>query len=142
MMKVIVVSGAHSNVGKTQLARALRDLLPGAVRIKIGHHARKPGGDGYYYHMGTRFSAIAAEHRNARFLVIESNSILEEITPDCVIYLQAEDPKPSAEVAVNKADIIRGEPVTDAKISELSERLECDETTVRKIAELSGAVKE
>lgn len=141
-MKVVVVSGAHSNVGKTQLARALRDLLPGAARIKIGHHARKPGGDGYYYHMGTSFSAIAAEHSDARFLIIESNRILEEIIPDCAIYLSAEDPKPSAEIAIKKADIIRGESVPVSKLSVLAKRLECDETVIRKIVALSGALEE
>lgn len=140
-MKVVVVSGAHSNVGKTQLARTLRDLLPGAVRIKIGHQARKPGGDDYYYYMGTSFSAIAAEHSNARFLIIESNHILEEITPEFAIYLSAEDPKPSAEIAVKKADIVRGEPVPVSKISVLAKRLECDETVIRKIVELSGALE-
>ncbi len=139
-MKVIVVSGAHSNVGKTHLARALRDLLPGAVRIKIGHHARKPGGDGYYYGMGTGFSAIAAEHADAGYLVIESNTILKEITPDCTIYLSAEDPKPSAEIAVKKADIIRGEPISASTISAIAERLNCDESSMRRIAELAGAL--
>jgi hypothetical protein len=138
--KVIVVSGAHSNVGKTHLARALRDLLPGAVRIKIGHHARKPGGDGYYYHMGTGFSTIAAEHNNAHFLIIESNSILDEMTPECAIYLPAESPKPSAEIAVKKADIIRGKIVQASKISDLAERMECDESVIRKIIKLSGAL--
>jgi hypothetical protein len=139
-MKVVVVSGAHSNVGKTHLARALRDLLPGAVRVKIGHHARKPGGDSYYYHMGTSFSVIAAEHRDARFLIIESNSILDEITPDCAIYLAADNPKPSAGLAERKADIIRGEAIQDSKISILAKRMECDETIIRKIVELSGAL--
>jgi hypothetical protein len=140
-MKVIVVSGARSNVGKTQLSRALCKLLPGAVRIKIGHHARKPGKDGHLYPMGTGFSSIAAEHGNARFLIIESNRILEEITPECVIYLPAEDPKPSAEIAMKKADIIRGEPVPASKISVLARRMECDEAVIRKIVELSGALK-
>ncbi|MDD5009058.1 MAG: hypothetical protein PHU49_10285 [Syntrophorhabdaceae bacterium] len=139
-MKVIVVSGARSNVGKTQLSRALCKLLPGAVRIKIGHHARKPGKDGHLYPMGTGFSSIAAEHGNARFLIIESNRILEEITPECVIYLPAEDPKPSAEIAMKKADIIRGEPVPASKISVLARRMECDEAVIRKIVELSGAL--
>jgi len=138
-MKVIVVSGARSNVGKTQLARALCELLPGAVHIKIGHHARKSGKDGYLYPMGTGLSSIAAGHADAPFLIIESNRILGEITPECVIYLPAEDPKPSAEIAVKKADIIRGEPVPISKISVLAKRLECDETVVRKIIELSGA---
>jgi len=139
-MKVIVVSGARSNVGKTQLSRALCKLLPGAVRIKIGHHARKPDKDGHLYPMGTGFSSIAAEHGNARFLIIESNRILEEITPECVIYLPAEDPKPSAEIAMKKADIIRGEPVPASKISVLARRMECDEAVIRKIVELSGAL--
>ncbi len=139
-MKVIVVSGAHSNVGKTQLSRALCELLPGAVRIKIGHHLRKSGGDSNYYSIGTEFSAIAAEHSNARFLVIESNRILEEIAPECVIYLPAESPKPSAGIAEKKADIIRGEQVPESKISDLARKLECDEAIIRKIVELSGAL--
>ncbi|OPY81125.1 MAG: hypothetical protein A4E64_00055 [Syntrophorhabdus sp. PtaU1.Bin058] len=138
-MKVIVVSGARSNVGKTQLAHALCKLLPGAVHVKIGHHARKSGKDGYLYPMGTGFSGIAAEHTGASFLIIESNRILEEITPECVIYLPAEDPKPSAEIAIKKADIIRGESVPVSKISLLAERLGCDETVIREIVELAGA---
>ncbi|MEI6154146.1 MAG: hypothetical protein WCQ90_08665 [Deltaproteobacteria bacterium] len=141
-MIIVVVSGAHSNVGKTHLSRALCNLLPGAVHIKIGHHARKPGKDGHLYPMGTGFSSIAAEHSTARFLIIESNRILEEITPDCAIYLSAEDPKPSAEIAAKKADIIRGKSVPVSKISILAKRMECDETVIRKIVELSGALEE
>jgi hypothetical protein len=140
IVKVIVVSGARSNIGKTQLARELCKLLPGAVRIKIGSHHRKPGGDDNLYPFGTNFSSIAAEHRKARFLIIESNSILKEITPQCAIYLTAENPKPSAEIAMKKADIVRGEPVSTSKISDLAKRLECDETIIRKIVELSGAL--
>jgi len=142
-MKVIVVSGARSNVGKTHLARALCKLLPGAVRIKIGHHPRKPGyDDGYLYPMGTGFLSIAAEHGNERFLIIESNRILVEITPECTIYLPADNPKPSADIAMKKADIIRSEPVPVSKISILAKRMGCDEIVIRKIVELSGALKE
>lgn len=137
-MKVIVVSGARSNVGKTHLSRALCTLLPGAVRIKIGHHARKPGKDANLYQIGTSFSNIAAEHSDALFLIIESNRILEEITPECAIYLPADNSKPSAEIAIKKADIIRGEPVPPSKISVLAKRMECDETVIRAIVELIG----
>jgi len=139
-MKVIVVSGAHSNIGKTHLSRALAKLLPGAVRIKIGHGEVKPVDDGHFYHFGTGFTTIAAEHGDAHYLIIESNSILKEITPECAIYLPDENSKPSAEIAIKKADIIRGETVSKEKISLLSKRLECNETIVRKIAELSGAL--
>jgi hypothetical protein len=139
-MKVIVVSGARSNVGKTHLARVLCDLLPGAVRVKIGHHEReKKGGDGDLYPMGTPFSRIAADHADAAFLVIESNSILEEITPDCAIYLPADDAKPSAAIAMEKADIIRGEAVAQSRIALLAARLGCDASVVEKIVRLSGA---
>ena len=134
------MSGARSKIGKTQLSRALSDLLEGSVRIKIGHHPRKPGGDPNLYPMGTSFSTIAAEHGDASFLIIESNRILEEITPDCAIYLTADDPKPSAAFAGSKADIIRGEPISCSKISSIARRIDLDETVVRKIAELSGAL--
>ena len=89
--------------------------------MKIGHHACKPDSDDHLYPMGTSFSNIAAEHGNARFLIIESNRILEEITPECAIYLPAENPKPSAEIAMKKADIIRGEAVPASKIAVLAE---------------------
>lgn len=141
-IKVIVVSGARSNVGKTHLSRALCKLLPRAIRIKIGHHPSKPGRDDCLYRMGTSFASIAAEHSEARFLIIESNSILEEITPECAIYLPAENPKPSAGLALRKADIIRGETVPGAKISVLAERMGCDEALIMKIVELSGAIKD
>jgi hypothetical protein len=141
-MKVIVVSGARSNVGKTHLARALCRLLPGAVRVKIGHHPARPGKDDELYPMGTSFSTIAAEHGSAPFLIIESNSILEEITPECTIFLPADNPKPSAEIAGKKADIVRGLPVPDAKISALAERMGCDESVIRKVVELTGVFKE
>jgi hypothetical protein len=137
-MKTIVVSGAHSKVGKTHLARAICGLLPGAVRIKIGHGKVKPGGDGFFYPLGTPFAGIAAGHATARYLVIESNSILRELTPDCAIYLAADNPKPSAALAEERADIVRGKPVDRMTLSRLAGRLACSEETVRQIAEMAG----
>jgi hypothetical protein len=139
-VKVIVISGARSNVGKTHLARALCALLPDAVAVKIGHHAARPGKEGILYPMGTGLSTIAADHSTARFLIIESNSILDVLTPDCAIYLDADNPKPSARTAARKADITRGQTVPPSKIEALAARLECDEGVVRKIIHLSGAL--
>jgi hypothetical protein len=141
-MKVIVVSGAHSNIGKTQLARALCALFPGAVRIKIGHGMLKSDEDGYFYHQGTDFTTIVSEHSNADLLIIESNSILGEITPECVIYLPDDNPKPSAGLAEKKADIIRGKKVQDLKISDIAKRMKCDEKIIRSVVRLSGALEE
>jgi hypothetical protein len=141
-MKTIVVAGARSKVGKTTLARALCQLLPGAMRVKIGHGQEKPGDDTRFYHLGTLFGAIAADHPGARYLVIESNSILRELTPDCAIFLPADDPKPSAAFARAKADAVRGELLDMANIASIASRLECDEETMREIARLSGAALE
>ena len=137
-MRVVVVSGARRNVGKTQLSRALAELLPGAVRVKIGHHARKLGGDAHLYPIGTGFATIAADHRDARFLIIESNRILEQITPECTIYLAAADPKPSARLAIEKADIVHGRRISSPTVAALARRMQCDEATVRRIGELAG----
>ena len=134
-MKIIVVSGAHSNIGKTQLARALCALFPGSTYIKIGHGKRKPDIDGAFYHLGTPFSIIAADFKNAEILVIESNSILKEIRPDCTVYLPSENPKPSAALAHCKADIIRGEKVSEETVIMLSSRLAVPVEMVREIIE-------
>jgi len=85
---------------------------------------------------------IVSEHDTAEFLIIESNGILEEVSPDCTIYLPADNPKPSAEIALKKADIIRGHPVSLSGIAMLAQRLGCDETVIEKIVEVSGAHKE
>jgi len=132
-MKIFVISGAHSNVGKTQLARAICAMLPGSTYVKIGHGKRKPDVDGAFYHLETPFSIIAADHKNAETLVIESNSILGEIRPDCTVYLPSENPKPSAALARGKADIIRGEKAGDDKIAQLSTRLALPVSTIVEI---------
>jgi len=75
-------------------------------------------------------------------LASSGNIILrEEITPECAIYLPADNPKPSAETAIKKADIIRGEPVPVSKRLILAERLGCEEAVIQKIVELSGAIQ-
>jgi hypothetical protein len=141
-MKTIVVSGAHSNVGKTNLARVLCGLLPGAVHVKIGHGKEKRNGGNVFFHVGTPFSRIAREIRNADFAVIESNSVLEELEPDCAIYLPGSSPKPSAGIALERADIVRGKPVSGGTIESLVSRLGLEEEMVLRIVELAGAATE
>lgn len=141
-MKTIVISGAHSNVGKTKLARELCELLPGALHVKIGHGVEKEEAGNIFFHVGTPFSRIEREIRHADFVVIESNRILEEIEPDCAIYLPGGAPKPSAAGALERADIVRGEPITREKIESLAGRLGIDATIVLEIIERAGVVPE
>ena len=57
-MKIIVISGAHSSVGKTSLAFKLNELLDNSVRIKIGHHPEKPDGNPNYFLKGVTIESL------------------------------------------------------------------------------------
>ncbi len=141
-MKTIVISGAHSNVGKTELAEGICRLLPGAIHVKIGHGEEKEDAGNIFYHIGTPYYVIAEENSDAAYLVIESNSVLKEMKPDCAIYLPGGEPKPSAEGAGEKADIVRGERVGRSAIARLTGDLGVDEKTVVGMILLAGAVPE
>lgn len=140
VMKTIVVSGSSSNVGKTSLAEAICALLPRAVHVKIGHGEEKAGIGNVFYHAGTPFGRIAADNSGFRFLVIESNRILEEIEPDCAIFLAGEETKPTAGAAREKADIVRGVRIGARAAAEISGRLSVPLEKVIRIIELAGAI--
>lgn len=140
MLKTIVISGAHSSVGKTTLAKELCQIIPDALHIKIGRGKRNVDKEDILYPSGTPFEEIYSKHKRQEFLIIESNSILKEITPDCIIYLTGESPpKPSAIDAMEKADITRGMLINDDNVKRLSQSLGHTEIVIRKIAWLSGA---
>jgi molybdopterin-guanine dinucleotide biosynthesis protein A len=138
-MKTIVVSGARSEVGKTTLAKELVALLPGSAFVKIGHHPKNNSKGDLLYPMGTSFRELCLRHGDSSYLIIESNSILNEVSPDCAIFLDAENPKPSAAMAKKKANLISGKCADAATIKALSGRLGIDVITMRRIAWLSGA---
>lgn len=140
-MRTIVVSGAHSNVGKTTLARRLAALLPEAARVKIGHgEAKDARTHGDLYHLGTSFAEIASRYSRARYLIVESNSVLGEHDPDLAIFLTGNGrAKPSAHGARSRADIVRGALLTPSALGSSAERLGVDVGTMRKIVWLTGA---
>ena len=139
-MKTIVISGAHSSVGKTTLAKGLCRIIPDALHIKIGRGKRNVDKEDILYPSGTPFEKIYTQHKHLKFLIIESNSILKEITPDCTIFLTGDSPpKPSAIEAMEKADITRGLLIDNDTVKQLSQSLGLTETIIRKVAWLSGA---
>lgn len=138
-MKTIVISGAHSNVGKSMLAASICGIIPGAVHVKLGHGRRKEGLGNAFYPVGTPYAEIAAEQAHASMLVIESNRILGEIVPDCAIYLTGGEPKPSAKNAADRADITRGKVVDENGLMRIGKRLGLPVETVAKIALSAGA---
>ena len=139
-MKSIVIAGTHSSVGKTTLAKELCRIIHGAIHIKIGKGKKKEDKGDILYPFKTSFSEIYTQHKQTKFLIIESNSILKEIAPDCTLFLTGNSsPKPSAIDARKKADIIRGKMVDENTIKRLSQSLGLSQTVIRKIAWLSGA---
>ena len=138
-MKVIVISGASSKVGKTTLAGKLRCLLEDAEVVKIGHGERKPDAHNHFYESGTPFQTIRENHGGAGWLIIESNSILHEMEPDLVIYLEGENPKPSAPYARDRADIVSRRLINKDTVASLAARLGISTELVRTIARQAGA---
>jgi len=139
-MKVIVISGASSKVGKTTLARGLQRVLEGAEVVKIGHGKRKAEIENHFYELGTPFHTIRENHAGARWLLIESNSILREIQPDLAIFLEGRNPKPSAEYARRLADIVAGRDISDENVEVLAVRLGITTDLMRTIIQLAQDV--
>lgn len=136
-MRTIVVSGARSGVGKTSLARRICSILPGALHVKIGHGRKKRGMGNLFYETGTPPGPILEENAGIPFLVIESNTILRDLEPDLAIYIPADDPKPSASLAAEKADIVRGETGEEDAAALAASRLGIDGESARRLAEVA-----
>jgi len=137
-MKVIVVSGASSNVGKTTVARRLQSLLDGARLVKIGHGKHRPEVPDLLYPMGTSFETVRSDHGDAKWLLIESNAILLETQPDLLIYLEGENPKPSAKEARVRADILSGQFLDRDAVVALAARLTVTVDLMRQIVRIAG----
>ena len=130
-MKVIVITGGGRHVGKTTLAFALADLLPGASAIKLGDHPKRGDKAALLLPLDTPFSELLKTIPKCPYLVLESGSILDDpsLTPDLVIYLptgKGRVDKPGSERRRDKAHLVRGE--TDSKESPtlISKNLEVD----------------
>jgi adenylate kinase len=138
-MKTVVVSGGESGVGKTTLCRDLIALLPDSRHVKLGHHAADPEKHNLYFPRLTPFRTIAKAATPCRFLIIESNTILRELSPDLCVYLPSPSPKPSAILAAEKAHLTRGRRVTRKALASLAGGLGVTIQTMTRIAEMAGA---
>lgn len=112
-MKIIVISGSHSSIGKTTLLRNIQAHLPPAstIAVKLGHrsfNAEKP--EKFFSNMpeGLKYIESLIKSGSTDYLLIESNSIFNYVVPDLGIFLQSEGKpeKESASLAKSKADII------------------------------------
>lgn len=137
-MKTIVVAGAKSRVGKTSLAVAIQELIPGSRYVKIGC-GQPRAGRAVIYPLGTSYQRVAQEAEGAEVLIIESNSVLQELKPDVCLYIEGDPAKPSAQAARAVADIVSDTRVADATIAAIASKLGLNHAVARQIAWLTGA---
>jgi molybdate transport system regulatory protein len=110
-MKIITISGAHSRVGKTTLARNLRDNLIGERFIlKIGCNKPKDKPELIINDLDEAMVFVKQQIESDKYdyLIIESNRILEKLKPGLSIYIDGEKgkEKPSALSAKTVADVV------------------------------------
>lgn len=139
-MKTIVIAGAQSNIGKTAVAKKICSLLPNSIFIKLGKGNPDKIKNDIFYNVGTSVDILFEDHNDKDWLIIESNQILKEFQPDCVVYLTGDNPKPSAQMAREKADIIRGRKIEPETINKLAEHLCMTKEIIYQIAKYSGAL--
>jgi hypothetical protein len=124
-VKIIIISGAHSNSGKTTAGRAVQDGLDNAVLVKMGTGKPKSDSDIPLYPREAELDAIKADFPEAPCLIIESNSVLDRIEPDLLIYLPGDgEAKPSAAAAEERADLVYGGKIACPKAKQLARNLD------------------
>ncbi|OGI26949.1 MAG: hypothetical protein A2287_10860 [Candidatus Melainabacteria bacterium RIFOXYA12_FULL_32_12] len=109
-MKVIVISGSYSNIGKTTLARNISAAFASdkVEIIKFGHNMFNPDKQEKLFHDIQEGLNHIETLQNIDYLIIESNSIYKFIKPDLGIFLKNNEKpqKDSALLAEKQADIV------------------------------------
>jgi len=138
-MRTIVVAGAHSNVGKTTVAGEISKVVKNSVVVKIGNSTKKRSLNNRYYPLGTPFSKIKKDCVGAETVIVESNSILQELKPNLLVYLTGKkEKKPSAKFAKGNADIVRGRYFSASRIKKIVNTSGYEKEIIERIIILSG----
>jgi len=131
-MRVVVIAGGGRESGKTTLATALRELLPGSRSVKLGHHRAKEGKCTSLFPLDTPYREVQRDVEGCPFLIIESGAILDDpdLQADLVIFLPSRDgrgDKPGSGRRRARADLVRGESVAAAQVEQLRRKLGVDD---------------
>jgi molybdate transport system regulatory protein len=93
-MRTITISGSTRNIGKTTLARALKNVLnDNIVVIKIGHGEDKNKPEKLFHSLDDALEFVDTLKKEAKteFCIIESNQILNKIKPDLAIFIEKKE---------------------------------------------------
>ena len=114
---IVVVSGQTRKCGKTtvmcDLIAATREEGWVAVKLTAHRHAKTQAGDtGRYLAAGAKRAFLLhdkAELPNVPRLIVESNALAQDTTPDLLVYVRnalSSDSKPSADGLLSKANVV------------------------------------
>lgn len=129
-MKIITVSGSHSNVGKTTLARKLKSALSdySVEVVKLGHGEDDPDKDEQLFvEVAKLLEYIEKLERLGMidFLIIESNTIHEHLKPDFSVFIKGnlQMQKSSSSVALKNSDLVILDSPHEVVIDEMMSKL-------------------
>ncbi len=141
-MTLWIISGACRSLGKTYLTARLGEILPGAVKAKIGHHPPQPGRpENYFTRLEDFFAFLEALPGDCRHCIAESNELALRGEGDIRIYLHASArdnrARADAEALRARADILvlpETQPEQEAWRAQLA-RVVDDPEQIRKICD-------
>ncbi|MFH1514331.1 MAG: LysR family transcriptional regulator [bacterium] len=111
-MKLWLIGGSFSGLGKTRLANELAQLLSNSVRFKVGHGRRKKGGpENYFTESSDAVNFIESCRAGKNHCIAEATRFVGKIDADVVIFLNRVDDnrKPESDDQFMHADIILGD---------------------------------
>jgi len=89
-MKLWLIAGSSSHVGKSTLANELAVLLPQTLVIKVGHgHARRGRLPNFFTDTDEAATFIESQKNQYEHIIVESNRLVGRIKADIIIFLDS-----------------------------------------------------
>jgi molybdate transport system regulatory protein len=89
-MKLWIITGSSSGVGKSTLAHELAVLLPQTLVIKVGHGTHRRGkSPNYFTDSFEAVEFIESQKSHYQHMIVESNRLIGKIRADIIIFLDS-----------------------------------------------------
>ena len=144
-MKIWLVAGAMSGVGKTTLVERLIKVLTDSEFLKIGHgRRRKKGPENYFTSTDDGLAFIESLRGRCEHCVVESNRLVGRLDADIVIFLDGStgDRRPDADNLRKSANIIIGRNSNASKWRPALKKLKLTGATGDKVIDIFKAQSE
>jgi len=124
-MKIIIIAGAGSRVGKTTILRSIQGLFQDSITVKLGRAENKDKQEMLLPSDYSIAEIIRVVGRKPTYLLLEGNTILKNITPDLAIFVDG-DPvnrRDDADDLRKKCDLIASKGLDCKQAFILAERI-------------------